>query len=284
MKQMDSMRLQAPAKINLSFKILARRSDSFHEIETLMAPISLTDELSLTRTGTEGEIKFTIDDPTLPAGDDNLVVRAARLFFEKTKLAAGVAIDLRKRIPHGAGLGGGSSDAAAVMLGLNRIFGTPIETNDLAVLAGEIGSDVPFFIFESASICHGRGELVRPIVLPRRLRLLLLKPNFGVPTPWAYGRWQESKEIPGVCYAPQEFAGLAFVNGLERPVFEKHLFLARMKMWLLAQPEVGVAMLSGSGSTVFAVLRDGAHSEALISRAKGELDLQLWTCACETTA
>src|SRR6187399_1963618 len=170
MKELDSMRLCAPAKINLSFEIIARRSDGFHEIETLMAPISLTDELSLIRTGVEREIKFTVDDPTLPAGDDNLVVRAARLFFAKTKLTAGVAIDLRKRIPHGAGLGGGSSDAATVMLGLNQMFGTEIELSDLAALAAEIGSDVPFFIFASAAVCHGRGELVRPIVLPRKLR------------------------------------------------------------------------------------------------------------------
>ncbi|MBA2622791.1 MAG: hypothetical protein H0U88_04110 [Chthoniobacterales bacterium] len=109
-----------------------------------------------------------------------------------------------------------------------------------------------------------------------------MKPSFGVPTPWAYGRWKESKALPGIRYEEQEFAGLRFVNDLERPVFEKFIFLAHAKMWLLAQTEVGAAMMSGSGSTLFAVLRDGADGEELALRAKAELDPQLWTCLCET--
>ena len=121
-KRMDSMQLRAPAKINLSFQIIGRRSDGFHEIETLMTPISLFDEITLTRTDAGEGIRFICDDPTLPRGDDNLAVRAARLFLEGNKLRAGLAIKLRKKIPHGAGLAGGSSDAASVLLGLNRLF------------------------------------------------------------------------------------------------------------------------------------------------------------------
>ena len=275
------MQLFAPAKINLSFKILGRRADGFHEIETLMAPISLSDRLTISRTGAAGEIDLVCDDPSLPVGDDNLVVRAARLFLEAIDQKTGLRIELEKKIPHGAGLGGGSSDAATTLLGLNELCEASLGEDELAQLAAQIGSDVPFFIFRSAAQCRGRGELVTPIVLPASLPLLLLKPTFGVSTPWAYGRWQESKELSGVGYGPQEFAGSTFVNDLERPVFEKYLFLAHMKTWLRAQPEVGVAIMSGSGATLFAVLREGANADALANRAKAELDPELWTCPCE---
>jgi 4-diphosphocytidyl-2-C-methyl-D-erythritol kinase len=112
--------------------------------------------------------------------------------------------------------------------------------------------------------------------------VLLLKPEFGVPTQWAYSRWRDSREIPGVSYGAQAFAQQSFVNDLERPVFEKFVFLAQLKMWLLKQPEVGAALMSGSGSTVFAVLRSNANADLLVKRAKSELDPELWTCACET--
>ena len=118
------MQLFAPAKINLSFKILRRREDGFHEIETLMAPISLGDELTIEPNESGKGIAFTTDDPTLPPGEDNLVVRAARSFFEAIKEEPRVRIALRKKIPHGAGLGGGSSDAASTLLGLNELHGS----------------------------------------------------------------------------------------------------------------------------------------------------------------
>jgi 4-diphosphocytidyl-2-C-methyl-D-erythritol kinase len=119
------------------------------------------------------------------------------------------------------------------------------------------------------------------VKLKKKLSILLLKPAFVVSTPWAYSRWQHSREIPGVRYQAQEFAGQAFVNDLERPVFEKFVFLAEMKMWLLEQPEVGAALMSGSGSTVFAVMRENADANAIAERAKWELDPELWTCECE---
>jgi 4-diphosphocytidyl-2-C-methyl-D-erythritol kinase len=112
--------------------------------------------------------------------------------------------------------------------------------------------------------------------------MLLLKPEFGVPTQWAYSRWRDSRELPGVLYGAQQFNQQSFVNDLERPVFEKFVFLAELKMWLLKQPEVGAALMSGSGSTVFAVIRDNTDVDRLAMRAKAELDPELWTCACET--
>jgi 4-diphosphocytidyl-2-C-methyl-D-erythritol kinase len=108
-----------------------------------------------------------------------------------------------------------------------------------------------------------------------------LKPEFGVPTPWAYGRWRDARALPGIDYAPQSLGELTLVNDLERPVFEKYVFLAEMKRWLRAQPEVLAAMLSGSGSTMFAVLREAKAAEALAARARAELDPALWTWAAQ---
>src|SRR5215211_2276372 len=276
------MQIIAPAKINLSLRVLGRRSDGFHEIETFIAPISLCDEIKIERRSGKKAIAFRCDDPSVPKGEDNIVVHAANVFCEKTKITSGIAISLKKRIPHGAGLGGGSSDAASTLLALNELFETNLPREALAEMAEMIGSDVPFFIFQSAAVCKGRGELVTPTRLREQVSILLLKPEFAVPTQWAYSRWTDSREIPSVSYGAQVFAQQSFVNDLERPVFEKFVFLAELKMWLLNQPEVGAALMSGSGSTVFAVIRDNADLDPLAMRAKTELDPELWTCACQT--
>ena len=276
------MQVIAPAKINLSLRVLGRRSDGFHEIETFIAPISLCDEIKIEHRPGKQKIAFRCDDPSVPKGEDNIVVRAANIFFEETKVSSGVWIALKKTVPHGAGLGGGSSDAASTLLALNELFETNLPREALAKMAEMIGSDVPFFIFQSAAVCKGRGELVSPTRLREELSVLLLKPEFGVPTQWAYSRWRDSREIPGVSYGAQQFTQQSFVNDLERPVFEKFVFLAQVKMWLLKQPEVGAALMSGSGSTVFAVLRSNADADLLAKRAKAELEPELWTCECET--
>ncbi|HWN25021.1 MAG TPA: hypothetical protein VNN16_07925, partial [Candidatus Sulfotelmatobacter sp.] len=122
--EMQAMQVFAPAKINLSLKILRDRSDGFHEIETLIAPISLCDEIKIDKTNSAKEIEFHCDDPSVPMDDENLVVRAANLFFAATNLQPGISVELKKRIPHGAGLGGGSSDAATTLLALNQLFET----------------------------------------------------------------------------------------------------------------------------------------------------------------
>ena len=279
---MNGMQVLAPAKINLSLKVCGRRDDGFHEIETLITPITLCDQIEIVERDSAGEIEFHCDDPAVPAGDDNLIVRAAKSFFAATKLTRAILIDLRKRIPHGAGLGGGSSDAASTLLVLNKLFETNLPREALAKIAETIGSDVPFFIFESAALCKGRGELVTPLGLKDKLPILLLKPQFGVSTAWAYTHWRDSLEIPGVSYAAQEFAGQTFFNDLERPVFEKFIFLAQLKMWLLEQREVGAALMSGSGSTIFAVLHANADADVLAKRAKAEIDPELWIFATQT--
>jgi 4-diphosphocytidyl-2-C-methyl-D-erythritol kinase len=121
---------------------------------------------------------------------------------------------------------------------------------------------------------------VEPAAVPS-MPLLLLKPQFGVSTPWAYQRWRDSRELPGVDFAAQSAGELSLQNDLERPVFEKHIFLAQMKGWLRDQPEVAAALMSGSGSTVFAVLRDSKAADAIAARAREELDPMLWACAAQ---
>src|SRR5919198_5080442 len=129
------MQVIAPAKINLSLRVLGRRGDGFHEIETFIAPISLCDEIDIERCSGKQKIAFRCDDPRVPKGEDNIVVRAANMFFEETKLAGDVLIALKKRIPHGAGLGGGSSDAASTLLALNEFFETNLPREALAKMA-----------------------------------------------------------------------------------------------------------------------------------------------------
>src|SRR5438128_12396283 len=268
----------AHAKVNLFLRVPRRREDGFHEIETFMAPITLCDSLELE---SANAFEFRCHEPGL-AGDDNLVVRAARLFFSETNREPKVRLTLRKKIPHGAGLGGGSSDAAAALRGLNRFFDVGLSRERLSTLGAQLGSDISFFLNETAAICRGRGEIVTPAALPEPLSLLVLKPEFGIPSSWAYSRWQAGREVAGAIYRPQKFGDIAFVNDLERPVFEKFVFLAQLKTWLLKQPEVGAALMSGSGSTIFAVLRSKVNGESVATRARDELDRELWSRVCET--
>lgn len=280
----DSVELLAPAKINLTLKVLGRRTDGFHDIESLVCPISIFDRLALAHGTAEGGLKFECSDPSLPADDSNLVVRAARLFCNTFGFEPRLRIRLEKEIPHGAGLGGGSSDAAATLLGLNLLFETELTRTVLADLAAELGSDVPLFVHQSAAMIRGRGEHVEPVPFPHSLPLLLIKPSFGVPTPWAYRQWRDSLPVPGVRYDRQELPWGSLENALERPVFEKYLLLATLKTWLLAQPEVRGALMSGSGSTVFAVLTDKAAGYPLSDRVAAEFDPGMWQYLCETIA
>ncbi|MDQ6807909.1 MAG: 4-(cytidine 5'-diphospho)-2-C-methyl-D-erythritol kinase [Verrucomicrobiota bacterium] len=280
----ERMQLWAPAKINLSFRILGRRPDAFHEIDTLMAPISLRDRLTFAYEKGAPTVHFRCDDLSLPSGPENLVVRAAELFLRATGARARLTIELEKQIPHGAGLGGGSSDAAATLLGLNQILETDLDETTLFELAAQLGADVPFFISRSAAVCRGRGDIVRRATLPRVFDLLLVKPAFAVATPEAYALWKDSRELPDVEYSGQQFGSVSFVNDLERPVFEKYVFLSEIKQWLRRQPEVAAALLSGSGSTVFGVVNDAADANKLADRARAELDPTLWTCVASTIA
>lgn len=275
------MTLVAPAKINLSLRVLRRREDGFHEIATRMVPLELADEILLEPAGAEGET-FSCSDPEL-AGSGNLVMRAVEAVRALRPALPPLRIHLEKRIPHGAGLGGGSSDAAAILLALGRLPEVDMDAAEIARVAAELGSDIPFFLHRQACDCEGRGERVRPVAsrLPE-LDLLLVKPPFPVPTPWAYGHWRDSAELPGIDYLPQQVRGLELVNDLERPVFAKHLVLADLKTWLREQPEVEGALLCGSGSTIFAALRGPGEGPELARRVRAEFGEPFWTCVTRT--
>lgn len=277
---MNSLTLKAPAKLNLSLRVLAKRADGFHEIDTLMVKLpGLSDEITFTpSTG----FSFHCDDPSIPNDAQNLVVKAVKAFEAATGIAPGFSISLKKSIPHGAGLGGGSSDAATTLLGLNQLHGHPLGVPALHDLAATLGSDIPFFLTTGASRCTGRGEKITPVPSPPSLSVMLLKPSFPVSTPDAYGRWQNSSEIPGILYTAQEYSGVSFCNDLERPVFQKHRFLAEIKQWLLERRETAAALMSGSGSTVFAILNSDASPQSLLTAARAELDPTLW-CWTGTT-
>lgn len=271
---MSHLTLQPPAKLNLSLRVLGKRDDGFHEIDTTMVKLpGLTDRLEFQESGA---FAFHCDDSSVPADESNLVVKAVRAYENAAGLLCRYSISLHKSIPHGAGLGGGSSDAATTLLGLDQLHDRKLGTSKLHELAASIGSDIPFFLTPGGARCSGRGEIIEPTPVPPPMRIMLLKPSFCVSTPDAYGRWNASQEIPGVRYQAQDIGGTALVNDLERPVFSKHRFLAELKQWLLERRETSAALLCGSGSTVFAVLHEDADTDHLAKSARHELDPGLW--------
>lgn len=265
----------APAKINLSLRVLGKRDDGYHQLKTLMIKLpGLADQLTFT----EAEnFAFTCSDHAVPSDESNLVVKAVRAFEAETGIAAKLVIDLEKIVPHGAGLGGGSSDAATTLIALNEIYGNPLTKTQLSTIAARLGSDIPFFLFPGAALCTGRGEIVTPAASPPPLHLLLLKPIFGVSTQDAYGRFGNSQGIPGISYRNQRLDWGTVSNNLERPVFQKHRFLAELKQWLLDRDEVKAALMSGSGSTIFAIIKKPVDAEKLANEVRAALDPTLWS-------
>ena len=191
---MEGVRRLCPAKVNLFLRVLARRPDGYHELVTVMQPLSLADELTVTSGGPG--LTLTCDHPELPRGEDNLVWRAARLFQEATGRKLGVHLTLVKRIPVAAGLGGGSSDAAGALLALNELAGTPLSAAGLHRLACRLGADVPFFLQAGPAVARGIGDRLTPLALPPYWYLLL---NPGVPlsTRWVYGNLDLSRLLAG---------------------------------------------------------------------------------------
>lgn len=276
----DALSLSAPAKINLSLRVLGKREDGFHAVETRMCPISISDRLDLSRLP-EG-LEFTCSDTSLPLDESNLVIKALRAFEQRTGQRHGWRIHLEKVVPSGAGLGGGSSDAAAMLRGLNTLCGEPLSQGELMEIAGTIGSDVPLFVIGHPCDATGRGEIVTPVDFPHELTLVLIKPPFGIPTPWAYKNWASSQELAGVLYAPQKCAWGEMVNDLERPVFQKYALLPALKRWLLDQPETLAALMSGSGATMFAVVPNAAAATELAERAKKWVGETSWVKVAKT--
>lgn len=270
------MKLTAPAKINLHLRIVGKRPDGYHDIETLMVPLGFGDDLII-EAGDMPGVELICDDASVPTGYDNLIVRAASLFCEVTGHACNFKIQLAKRIPMGAGLGGGSSDAATVIKALNVLTSSKLSIHVMEELAAKIGSDVAWFIRGLPAICRGRGELIEVVAPTPEWPVLLIKPPFGVPTPWAYKAWGD---LGNASPMPQLVDSIEIFNDLEAPVFRKFALLPAIKSWLLKQSGVRGAAMSGSGSTLFAILESPGHAEQIALKARECFGESLW---CHTS-
>jgi 4-diphosphocytidyl-2-C-methyl-D-erythritol kinase len=292
-----ALTLAAPAKINLYLDVLDRRADGYHEIVTYMAPLALADELTF---APANQLSLTCDDPSLPLDENNLVLRAAQALQRHSGSPRGAAIHLNKRVPHAAGLGGGSSDAASTLRGLNRLWQTKLPDAELMTLAAQLGSDVPFFLANSAAWCRGRGERVEPVRLTSRLPILLICPNVGLSTAAVYQAWSspgrgedgsegrvrgkapagaDSPSSSPVPRSSREWAmrealergdaeqiGAALFNRLQPPAERLLPLVAEVRQLLDELAPEGLYwghQMSGSGSGYFVVCRGEAEAQRL---------------------
>ncbi len=279
--------LFSPAKLNLFLAVTGRRADGFHDLVSVAAPLDFGDQLVAEGGGRrpEGVGQFTLacDQPEVPVDGSNLVLKVAAAFVAATGWRGGVDFKLTKRIPMGAGLGGGSSNAVAALRALNQLSGGVLAEDKLAAIAASLGSDCALFLHNAPVVMRGRGERIEalPASAAARLRgrrVLLFKPSFGISTPWAYGRM--AAEAPGHYQpAPEAEAQLAawirgnapaeelLANNMEGVAFAK--FIALPVLLAKLQREFGVtARMSGSGSACFAVLRDDCATAPLVAAVR----------------
>jgi 4-diphosphocytidyl-2-C-methyl-D-erythritol kinase len=285
------MRLErnSPCKVNLLLNVLGKRPDGFHELETVLHPVNLCDQLTFARGGTG--IGLSCSAANLPADAQNLVHRAATAFLQAAKISEGVTIHLEKKIPLAAGLGGGSGNAATTLLALNELFGQPLPQAALGELAASLGSDVSFFLQNQPALATGRGEKIQPLDLFPALRgkaFLLIHPGFGVSTVWAYQALARFPAAlnggPGRAQAlisnlqTNNWPAVAdgFYNSLEVPVLEKYPVLGLYQKFLRAGGALA-ALMSGSGSTTFAIMEDVTAAEALVEKFKAKFGQACWT-------
>ena len=261
----ESLEINAYAKVNLGLNIVAKRGDGYHEIDTLMAKISVFDTVRL---GPDTSITVEVQDADLGEPEDNLAFRAAKLYFEATKQNEGVRIGLEKRIPVAAGLGGGSSDAGAVLRGLSQLY--PAEV-DLLELAKRLGSDVPFFVRDlSAARARGRGEKLEAVDLPE-LHLLLLNPGVPVSAKFAYERLQNFTprlKLEDLLQNLQAGEEPGYVNALQ-PGVMLHKPYIREVITALRLEGLRGSMMSGSGSTCFGLAEDEAQAQEVAEKFRG---------------
>lgn len=248
------MILTAYPKINLGLDILFRRADGFHEIDTLMLPFrGVCDTLEIVPT-IDGAVSLQVDGMTIDcAANRNLVIKAWLLMRDRYDIG-GVHITLDKRIPFGAGLGGGSADAAATLVALNEIFSLGLSTARLEELAAELGSDVPFFITSQPMFCRGRGEILTRAHNPAEgLWCVVSKPSFGIPTAQAYAGVKPatpSAPLAERLQLPRNEWQQAIINDFEKSLFEEYMELKNIRRALLNSGAMYVSM-SGSGSAMY---------------------------------
>ena len=270
------LQFKTPAKINLGLHIHKKRKDGFHELETLLQMVAWFDQLTLK--GTSEKVELFCDAPGIPNGETNLVVKAARLLQKHfSGRCGGVNIKLKKYIPSGAGLGGGSGNAAGVLLALNHLWDLKISREDLIAISSELGSDVPFFLTSPCAIGRGKGEILQPIENPINYYILMVYPNLPLSTSWVYGnlklkltKSENNISILANFLMRSEFAqlGAALYNDLEPVVFKRYPEILEIKNELL-RSGAGGALLSGSGSTVFGIFDNPDLAKKALVRFTG---------------
>lgn len=268
--------LAAPAKVNLILRVLRKRQDGYHDISSLMQPISLHDEIII-KTEHGSGITLSCSNPAVPSDSANLAFQAAELFLNATGLSCRIDLDITKNIPAGAGLGGGSSDAATVLCGLNTLLSAGLGADELMRLGARLGSDVPFFVLGTPAIATGRGEILEGVTLPR-FWYVLVNPGFEISTVWAYKNLDLTKTRQDyiLSYSCEVFENLdnlaqIMVNDLEAAVFSRYPDICAIKEAILA---VGAraALMSGSGSTVFGLFREREAAVKAADRLRDEFD------------
>lgn len=274
-QQENRLTVLAPAKVNLHLEVLGKRPDGYHEIETLMVTVSLADELTF-EPAADGQTTLLCSEPAAGPVADNLVTKAVQLVRQQSGRQDGVTITLEKRIPVAAGLAGGSSDAAATLVALNRLWNLQWSVEHLAKLSEQLGSDLPFFFSAPAAICRGRGERVTPVTPGDRLDLVLVYPAEGLSTAAVY-RAVSLPDRP----APMEPMSEAFVAG-DKPAIAKRLHNRLQDASERISPVVAAlarqardwdclgTLMSGSGSTFFALCASPAQAQALGTRLLAE--------------
>ena len=279
--------IACPPKINLYLRIVRRREDGFHELETVFQSVGGGDTL---RAEVAEALTLTCTDPEVPSDERNLVIKAALLLQRRfpAAIGRGAALHLLKRTPTGAGMGGGSVDAAAALVLLSHLWGLAPTTEDFAEMGAELGSDVPFFFVGGTAAAAGRGEVLTPVATAP-LWLVLLRPDLAVSTPWAFRQWKAEQcggaSLPEFLQALEDGSpgsvAVALRNDLEPGVAAGVPEIVAARAWLEAQGVAG-AMMTGSGSVVFGIAADEKQAREIASRA-GAPGL-VWAAPCLTAA
>ena len=265
------MVVRTSAKVNLTLEVLHKREDGYHELTTILQSVDLWDRLAV---DPADSLSLATNDPALPIDESNLVMRAARLLRDEAGVTAGARIRLEKRIPVAAGLGGGSSDAAAALWALNRTWGIRWPVKRLQALGERLGMDVPFFLGKGRAMATGRGERLKPLPGAGGLALVLVNPNFPLPTKEVYQRvpagWSAEgagtrRMLEALRSRSARRVAAALTNNLETVVEPAVPAIGRMKAALLAAGALG-AVMSGSGPTVFGVARSLDQAQAIRRR------------------
>jgi 4-diphosphocytidyl-2-C-methyl-D-erythritol kinase len=260
---MNELVLHTPAKINLCLSVIGKRPDGYHEVEMVMQAVGLYDEVTVRLAGSG--ITVRCDSDAIPGGEENIAYRAAREMLDLSGSPSGIAIDIKKNIPVAAGLGGGSSDAAAVLVACNRLLGAGLGRDRLADIGTRLGMDVPFFLYGPTALAKGRGELLTSLPSPPKFWVLLANPGFETSTAWVYKNLNFGLTKKGDC---TNIAGLkvgqiarSLHNDLERVTAAAHPVIGEMERSLLDSGALGVCM-SGSGPTVFGIFTAEAACRA----------------------